>query len=325
MTSRPAPAPRPESDPPGAVTGTSGERSGEEQIAGGGAAGEGITPDRVSVTPDRATPAPPSTDRATADLLDRFLAALRPRLPLLRALWAHGSLAGGDYQQGRSDLDLIAIVDRSCTPDEERQLGELHEALDRTDPLAAKLHCSYLAADETADPAHTHLTWAHRELMRRTVTPVTRRELHTFGRVLHGDTPAALLPPVTDAQLAAFICTDLRDFWRPALEDPELWLQDIWVDLGLLTLARATVTLRDGTLISKGEALAVLGELGAPDEVIADIRNRRYGPAAPPPPPGPARPSDRLTRRADLTRAFLGSALDRTLATYGHNSPAPRS
>ncbi|WP_211117450.1 nucleotidyltransferase [Streptomyces sp. RPA4-5] len=305
MTSRPTPAPPPESGPPGAVTETSGEGSGEgsgeERAAGGG------------------------SDRATADLLDRFLAGLRLRLPRLRALWAHGSLAGGDYQQGRSDLDLIAIVDRPCTPDEERQLGALHTTLDRTDPLAAKLHCSYLAADETAEPARIHLTWAHRELMRRTVTPVTRRELHTFGRVLHGDdTPAALLPPVTDAQLAAYIATDLRDYWRPTLEDPDLWLQDIWVDLGLLTLARATVTLRDGTLISKGEALAVLGELGAPDEVIADIRNRRYGPAAPPPPPGPARPSDALTRRADLTRAFLGPALDRTLATYGHNSPTPQ-
>ncbi|MGA5265398.1 nucleotidyltransferase domain-containing protein [Streptomyces lydicamycinicus] len=312
MTSRAAPAPPPESGPPGAVTETSGER----------AAGEHTTPDRVTVTPDRGTPAPPSTDRATADLLDRFLAALRPRLPLLRALWAHGSLAGGDYQEGRSDLDLIAIVDRPCTPDEERQLAELHETLDRTDPLAAKLHCSYLAADETADPDRLHLTWAHRELKRRTVTPVTRRELHTFGRVLHSDTPAALLPPVTDAQLAAYIRTDLRDYWRPTLENPELWLQDIWVDLGLLVLARATVTLRDGTLISKGEALDVLGELGAPDEVIADIRNRRYGLVAPPPPPGSADPSDWLIRRADLTRAFLGPALDRTLATYGHNSPA---
>ncbi|MGA5560869.1 nucleotidyltransferase domain-containing protein [Streptomyces platensis] len=297
MTSRPAPAPPPDRGTP-------------------------ARPSTDRTTADQATADRTTADRATADLLDRFLAGLRTRLPLLRALWAHGSLAGGDYQQGRSDLDLIAIVDRPCTPDEERQLGELHETLDRTDPLAAKLHCSYLAADETADPDRLHLTWAHRELMRRTVTPVTRRELHTFGRVLHGDTPAALLPPVTDAQLTAYICTDLRDYWRPALEDPELWLQDIWVDLGLLILARATVTLRDGTLISKGEALAVLGELGAPDEVIADIRNRRYGPAAPPPPSGPARPSDRLTRRADLTRAFLGPALDRTLATYGHHSPA---
>lgn len=149
MTSRPAPAPPPESGPPGAVTETSGEGSGEDRIAGGGAvgeraagegavsawaAGERITPDGVTVTPDLGTPAPPSADRATADLLDRFLAGLRPRLPLLRALWAHGSLAGGDYQQGRSDLDLIAVVDRPCTPDEERQLGALHETLDRTDP-----------------------------------------------------------------------------------------------------------------------------------------------------------------------------------------------
>ncbi|MFC9881603.1 nucleotidyltransferase [Streptomyces libani] len=310
MTSTPGPAPLPEPAPPGAAAEATGERNPADRT----------TPD--GVPPDRVTPVRPATDRATAHLLDRFLAALRPRLPL-RALWAHGSLAGGDYQQGRSDLDLIAIVDRPCTPEEERQLGELHATLDRTDPLAAKLHCSYLAADETADPAHIHLTWAHRELKRRTVTPVTRRELHTFGRVLYGDAPTALFPPVTDAELATFIRTDLREFWRPALDEPEEWLQDIWVDLGMLTLARATVTLRDGTLISKGEALAVLGELGAPDEVIADIRHRRYGPAAPPPPPGPARPSDRVARRADLTRAFLGPAIDRTLATYGHTFPAP--
>ncbi|MEU8912871.1 nucleotidyltransferase [Streptomyces nigrescens] len=187
--------------------------------------------------------------------------------------------------RGRSDLDLIAIVDRPCTPEEERPLGELHATLDRTDPLAAKLHRSYLAADETADPAHIHLTRAHRELKRRTVTPVTRRELHTFGRVLYGDAPTALLPPVTDTELATFIRTDLRESWRHAPDEPEERLQDIWDDLGLLTLARATVTLRDGTLISKGEALAVLGELGAQDEVIADIRHRRYEPAAPPPPP----------------------------------------
>ncbi|MFE0375045.1 nucleotidyltransferase [Streptomyces inhibens] len=292
-----------------------------------------------------AEPGPPTgpapLPEPTARLLHRFLASLRSRLPL-RALWAHGSLAGGDYRQGRSDLDLIALLDRPCTPEEERHLGELHQTLEATDSLAAKLHCSYLVADGTAaDPERNHLTWAHQELMHRTVTPVTRRELHTFGRVLHGDAPAAFLPPVTDAQLAAFVLTDLRDFWRPALDHPERWLQDIWVDLGLLTLARATVTLRDGTLISKGEALAVLNELGAPRDVVTDIRNRRYGPPAstpaptpalaptpaptPPQPLPPARPHPPHwpTHRAALTRAFLGPAIDRTLATYGDTLPTP--
>ncbi|MER6050688.1 hypothetical protein ABT168_25130 [Streptomyces sp. NPDC001793] len=76
--------------------------------------------------------------------------------------------------------------------------------------------------------------------------------------VLYGDGPAALVPPVTDARLTAFALADLRGLWQPALARPEYWLRDAWVDLGLLTLARATVTLRDDTLVSKRRALAVL-------------------------------------------------------------------
>ncbi|MFD8544213.1 nucleotidyltransferase domain-containing protein [Streptomyces sp. NPDC059649] len=260
----------------------------------------------------------PTQAPRTDALLQRFRTTLHTHLPL-RALWAHGSLAGGDYQEGRSDLDLIAVLDRPYTAEEERHIGALHRTLDATDPLAPHLHRSYLVADDTtADPGRTHLTWAHRELLHRPVSPVTRRELHTFGRVLSGDAPGALLPPVTDTELAAYVRDDLRSYWRPALDHPARWLQDAWVDLGLLTLARATVTLRDGTLIIKAGALTVLGELGAPDAVVTDIRSRRYGPRPPVVPADPERPepSPWLLHRADLTRAFLGPAIDRTLATY---------
>ncbi len=44
----------------------------------------------------------------TDALLDRFLTGLAPLSPV--AVWAHGSLAGGDYVEGRSDLDLIAVL-----------------------------------------------------------------------------------------------------------------------------------------------------------------------------------------------------------------------
>lgn len=244
---------------------------------------------------------------ATRLLLDRFLGAVRPLLPLV-AVWAHGSLGGGDYQEGRSDLDLIAVTERPCTADEERRLGAMHERLGRVLPLAAKLHCGYLAA-ESDDPARPHPTWAHQELFRRPVTPVTRRELHEFGLVLHGPAPADVLPPVTGEQLADHIVANLRDYWRPVLDPPERWAGDIWGDLGLLTLARAAVTLRDGSLITKAEALDVLAGLGAPAEVVADIRSRRYGS------PGPA-PEEWIARRAGLTLAFLRPALDDLVTRY---------
>jgi len=208
-------------------------------------------------------------------------------------VWAHGSLAGGDYQPGRSDLDLIAIVDRPCSAAEQQHLREVHESLGGAFALASKLHCSYCAAGELDDPAHLHLTWAHEELMHRRVTPVTRRELHDFGLVLYGQAPAAVLPPVTGEQLAEFVVQDLESFWLPSLDHPELWDRDIWVDLGLLTLARATVTLRDGKLITKARALvrayrARCPGRGCRGHQAAPVRRPRSGLTAVDRPPGGA-------------------------------------
>jgi hypothetical protein len=235
----------------------------------------------------------------TEVLLDRFLTALAALKPI--AVWAHGSLAGGDYQEGRSDLDLIAVLDR-LGPRTVWRLATLHARL-RAEPLSGQLHCTYLTP--SADPGRRHLTWAHEELFKRPVTAVTQRELHSFGRVLLGKPPAELLPPVSDRELADFVVRDQRDFWRPALGNAPLWTRDVWVDGGLLTFARASVTLREGRLISKREALELLPGLGAPVELVEDIRRRRYGE------PGPA-----VENRAALTRGYLGPAIDELVAAY---------
>jgi predicted nucleotidyltransferase len=142
-------------------------------------------------------------------LLDRFLSGLHETLPPT-AVWAHGSLALGDFQPGRSDLDMIAVVDSAPTDAQREQLKVLHEALAADFPQAEKLHCSYTVRAALPDPAVRHLTWAHQSLMTRPVTEVSRRELHTGGLTLYGPPPTELLPAVTDAELAAFIRADLR-------------------------------------------------------------------------------------------------------------------
>ncbi|MCT9004952.1 nucleotidyltransferase domain-containing protein [Streptomyces rhizosphaerihabitans] len=247
------------------------------------------------------------TDEATVRLLDRFLADLRAFDPV--ALWAHGSLAGGDYQERRSDLDLVAVLDDPVRFGTVRELIRLHRRLCADEPLAGKLHCSYLTPGTAAGAERSYITWAHNGPMYRPVTPVTRRELHAFGRVLHGVPPADLLPPVPEGELRAFVVRDQKEYWRPTVDRARLWTRDVWVDLGTVTFARATVTLRDGRLISKGEALGLLPGLGAPAEVVDDIGRRRYGDAAP-----PTRAWAR--RRAELTRDFLGPAIDGLVTRY---------
>jgi len=238
-------------------------------------------------------------------LLDRFTADVGGALPLT-ALWAHGSLALGDYQPGRSDLDLVALIETAPASEQRQNLLLAHEALHSQVPLAEKLHCSYVVRSELDDTDRTHLTWAHGELFERIVSPVTRRELCQGGLSLLGPDPAAVVPPVTDDELADYIRGDMRDYWYPKTVIPDLWLADIWVDLGLLTFARATVTLREGRLITKREALDVLAGRGAPPDVLRDIFARRY---ENPPPPAESWRAERGRQARTYLRAAIGQFL----------------
>jgi len=240
---------------------------------------------------------------AVRALLDRFAAEVGAVLPL-EALWAHGSLALGDFQPGRSDIDLVALVAAPVTESQRRELTLVHEALVRELPLAASLHCAYIARTHLAVISRVHVTWAHQELFERIVSPVTRRELALGGLCLLGPAAAGVVPAVSDVELAGYIRRDLRDFWYPATARPELWLRDIWVDLGMLTLARATVTLRDGRLITKREALSVLADLDAPAEVVRDVYQRRYE---------TVRPMTEQWRqqRGSLASAFVRAGIER--------------
>jgi len=251
-----------------------------------------------------ATPPVPLAEEARP-LLDRFMADLSDAVPLV-ALWAHGSLALGDFQPGRSDLDMVALVGTTLNSAQRKHLQRMHEALQAEVSLAEKLHCSYVVQTELADPDRSHLTWAHGELFDRVVSPVSRRELGMGGLCLYGPGPAAVVPPVSDQELADYVRGDLADYWYPATGRSDVWLHDIWVDLGLLTFARATVTLREGRLITKREALDVLTALGAPAAVVRDIYERRYQ--------DPERISaDWRTERGEQARTYLRAAIEQVV------------
>ena len=238
-------------------------------------------------------------------LLDRFATDASSVLPLV-ALWAHGSYALGDFQPGRSDLDLVALTDAAITDAQRQDLQHVHETLLRQVPLAGALHCAYLVRSEVTDAGQRHLTWAHGELLHRVVSPVSRRELCHGGLCLFGPAPDTVVPAVTDQDLATYIRSDLRDFWYPKTERPELWLRDIWVDLGMCTLARAAVTLQDGRLITKREALEVLAGWGAPATVVRDIYQRRYQTA-------PPASEQWRARRGFLARTYVKAGIERVL------------
>jgi hypothetical protein len=210
------------------------------------------------------------------DLVLSFGEAVRPVAGVL-AFWVAGSLATGDYRPGVSDLDLVALVGSPLDDGQQRGLTALHRALAGADHRAAKLHCDYVPGTEVDDVAAEHLRWAHGELYRHPLTGIARAELLRFGVTVYGRQPADVLPPVGDDELAAAVRGELTGYWTDALRKPHLWLQDVYVDIGLFTLARADATLHDGRLITKEEALPKLAALGVEPALVAEIKRRRDG------------------------------------------------
>jgi len=210
------------------------------------------------------------------DLVRSFGEALRP-VAGVSAFWVAGSLAAGDYRPGISDLDLVALVESPLNHEQQRGLTDLHGGLMDHDDRATKLHCDYLSATALDDVAAEHLRWAHGELYRHALSGIARAELLRFGVTVYGPSPADVLPPVDDADLAVAVRGELTGYWTDALRKPHLWLQDVYVDIGLFTLARAVATLQDGRLVTKEEALPRLAGLGVDPDLVAEMTQRRHG------------------------------------------------
>jgi nucleotidyltransferase-like protein len=203
-----------------------------------------------------------------AGLIPPEVGTFRSRLPAIIGLYAHGSLALGDYRPGISDLDLVAVLP-SVDPGE---LERLHRELD-----APRLHCAYVARPLIADVDQEHPTWASGELYPRPLSGIARAELHRHGLVLDGPPVAEVFPPVSSAELRAAVREELSGYWSTALTWRKAWLKDVYADLGPLVLARAEAALAEDRLITKREAITRLDRFGVPARHIDELTRRRAG------------------------------------------------
>jgi hypothetical protein len=234
-------------------------------------------------------------------LLDTLGVGIRAEAGAL-ALYVGGSLATGDYHPGVSDLDLAAVIERPLEEACQRQVISLHRGLIASGQTDEKLHCVYVPVDELEDVSRPHLTWASEELFRRPFSGIGRAELLAHGYAVFGPPPAELIPAVSEAELREAVRGSLTGYWASALKKQAIWLQDIYVDLGLTTLARAEATLAGDGLITKTAAIARLDRFGVPPRLIEEMQRRRDGQAV------SVSPSYRV-RRAVQVRRLLADGI----------------
>ena len=214
-------------------------------------------------------------------------------------LYVGGSVASGDYRPGISDIDAVALVDRVLGPAQRRTITALHHRLD-----ASALHCVYVGRPVAEDPAAKHWTWAFEELFRRPLSGIARAELLADPVVVHGPAPATWLPPMSSDAIRAAAVADLTGYWRTAVRKRRIWQEDVYVDQAVTGVARADLTVTNGRLVTKSEAIAHLPGLGLREDIVDGVVRRRAGDDT-------SLTPEQRSERAVTVRTFVAHHLDR--------------
>lgn len=193
-------------------------------------------------------------------VLDDYIGLAGAALPgLLEGVYLHGSLALGAYTPGLSDIDLIAVVGRRCTPDDLAALGGLHDTLRRRYP-DTPLEASYLQwqdlgllEDRIAPHPYVHDGTLHPSGY-HDISGVTWWVLRHHGVALLGPPPRELDIQVDWDALVTAMHHNLNTYWASFTSRPQrmLWLLDDygiqWAVLGVL---RQFFTFRERAITSK--------------------------------------------------------------------------
>ncbi len=173
----------------------------------------------------------------------------------------HGSLAAGDFDPQRSDIDFV-VVTADDLPDERlAALEAMHARIAASgSKWATELEGSYIPqpALRRHDPArarHPRIERGTGERLR--VQPhdsdwvIQRHILREHGVVMAGPAPHTLIDPIHPDDLRRAVLMLLRGWWAPMIHDPVRLRHTGYQSYAILTLCRMLYTLQQGVVVSK--------------------------------------------------------------------------
>lgn len=190
-------------------------------------------------------------------LVSQIEAALKPSK--LVGAYLYGSLVHGDYIDGSSDIDLLALVDRALDPGLVDRLGRFHVMFESAHPAwSDRIEVQYVPAaamrrfkDELMEIAvispgeafhtiHAGIDWTQNWY-----------DVRENGRVMRGPIPSEVIPPISVDEFIASIRGYVSEHVERARSTS---LKRGTQAYSILTLCRAAYTCETGRQISKSDA-----------------------------------------------------------------------
>lgn len=206
-------------------------------------------------------------------LLAQFLAELQVVLSAqLAGLYLHGSLAGGDFNPHRSDIDFLVATQGPLDDAQVAELASLHKRFSAAGSRwAAELDGSYfpLAALRRYDPAdacypHVESHGALGVEQHESDWILQMHVLRERGLALAGPAPDTLIDPVSPDDLRRASRDILHVWWLPQLDDTYRLQESGYQTYAILTMCRILYTVTQGAVVSKTVAARWLQEQAPP-------------------------------------------------------------
>ncbi|CAN5846944.1 N/A [soil metagenome] len=229
----------------------------------------------------------PTPHQAVNDLLEKLLSGAQSVLQNnFAGLYLYGSLASGDFDRQKSDIDFLVVTFDEISDEGIRFLKAMHENLWQSGgKLAAKLEGSYVPLEdlrryESNEKEYPSINEGKFYLGRHGSDWIIQRHILREQAVAIAGAPLEnSIDQVQPDDLRRAVADLLNEWWSPMLENPAFIKNSEYETYTVLTMCRALFTLEHGTIASKSAsarwAQDALDESWT--ELIEQSLNWRYG------------------------------------------------
>jgi hypothetical protein len=170
-----------------------------------------------------------------------------------------GSLAIGDFDPDKSDIDFVVVTKAEVSSGTFGALETMHRRISAgASKWARELEGSYISTRALRrDPrpaAHPYIDRGSALAMVQHESgywPIHRHMVREHGVVLAGPPPHTLIDPVPPEELREAVRGILRGWWKPMLTEGPLLRNGFYRCYAVLTMSRMLFTLRQGTIVTK--------------------------------------------------------------------------
>ncbi len=173
-------------------------------------------------------------------------------------MYLYGSLAIGDFDVIRSDIDFLVVTSEKLPKSLISGLKIMHTRLNESGlEWAPKLEGAYVPIDamRVYSPTGPACPLVNKKefLVARPESNwvINRHTLYTSGVVITGPPLQTIIDPVQPEELKEAVLTLLRDNWTPWVHNSDFFLGTGYQPFVVLNMCRALYTLEHGTVASK--------------------------------------------------------------------------